>query len=121
MRKIYNIIPGKLISEDYVTNKIFSLIDSVEFNKWLEVNEDIYSSDFFKENDEFYVLYLDPAGKMKKLYITKSDDIFNFMKERINYNYGEGADIAICTKSIDNAIICNHDGQIFLLSDKYWL
>ena len=37
------------------------------------------------------------------------------MKEYINCRYSEGVDIAICTKQINNAVICNHDGQVFLL------
>lgn len=115
MGKIYNIIPGKLINDNSIVNRIFTLIDSVEFDKWLEVNEKVYSLKIFQQNDEFYVMYLDPRGVIERLYVTRCDDIVSFMKERVNYEYGEGVDIAICTKEIDNAVICNHDGQIFML------
>ena len=43
MGKIYNIIPGKLINDNSIVNRIFTLIDSVEFDKWLEVNKKVYS------------------------------------------------------------------------------
>ena len=115
MGKIYNIIPGKLINDNSIVNRIFTLIDSVEFDEWLEVNEEVYSLEFFQQNDEFYVMYLDPRGVIERLYVTRCDDIVSFMKERVNYEYGEGVDIAICTKEIANAVICNHDGQIFML------
>lgn len=72
---------------------------------------------FFTNNQEFYVLFLDPRGIIERLYITSCSDIMHFMKEHINIEYGEGVDIAICTKKIDNALICNHDGQIFLLNE----
>lgn len=54
-------------------------------------------------------------GVINKLYITCCNDIIQFMKERINYEHGDGVDIAICTKNINNALICNHDGQVFQL------
>ena len=117
MSRIYNMIPGDLLKDDSIVNRIFALIDSVEFDKWLEVNDKVYVSNFFKQNKEFYVMYLDPIGVIKRLYITNCDDIISFMKERINYEYGDGIDIAICTKEINNAVICNHDGQIFMLKD----
>ena len=117
MSKIYNIIPGKLINDNSLIDRIFALIDSVEADKWIEVNEKVYSLKLLQENEEFYVLYLDPVGVIKKLYITCYDDIICFMKERINYEHGDGVDIAICTKKINNALICNHDGQVFLLKE----
>lgn len=115
MKKIYNNIPGTLLNDSTIVNKIFKLINSIEFDEWIEVNGEIYSSDFFKTNDEFYVLYLDPRGVIKRLYRTCCDDIVSFMKDHINYEEGDGVDIAISTKEIDNATICNHDGQIFML------
>ncbi|MBQ5851726.1 MAG: hypothetical protein IIW54_13080 [Lachnospiraceae bacterium] len=115
MSKIYNIIPGSLIDDNSIVNRIFTLIDSVEFDEWLEVNEEVYSLEFFQQNDEFYVMYLDPRGVIEKLYVTRCDDIISFMRERVDYEQGEGVDIAICTKEIANAVICNHDGQIFML------
>ena len=119
MDKIYNIIPGNLIYDKSIVNRISTLIDSVEFDKWLEVNEKVYSLKFFHQNDEFYVMYLDPRGVVERLYVTRCDDIVSFMKERVNYEYGEGIDIAICTKEIDDAVICNHDGQIFRLKVSF--
>ena len=119
MGKIYNIIPGKLINDNSIVNRIFTLIDSVEFDKLLEVNKKVYSFKFFQQDVEFYVMYLDPRGVIERLYVTRCDDIVSFMKERVNYEYGEGVDIAICTKKIDNAVICNHDGQIFMLKANF--
>ena len=115
MSKIYNIIPGNLINDSSIVNKIFALIDSTEFGNWLEVNEKVYSSEFFQQNDEFYVMYLDPRGMIERLYVTQCDDIVGFMKERVSYECGDGVDIAVCTKDITNAVICNHDGQTFVL------
>ncbi len=115
MSKIYNIIPGILINDSSIVDRIFTLMDSIEFDNWIKVNEKVYSLEFFEKNNEFYVMYLDPRGVIKKLYSTCRDDIVGFMKDRINYEYGEGVDIAICTKEISNAVICNHDGQIFIL------
>lgn len=60
-------------------------------------------------------MYLDPKGVVERLYFTHRDDIVSFMKERVSYEYGAGVDIAICTKDITNAVICNHDGQVFVL------
>lgn len=60
-------------------------------------------------------MYLDPRGLIKKLYLTSCSDIIDFMIKNIDFKYGEGIDIAICTKDITNAVICNHDGQVFLL------
>ena len=57
-------------------------------------------------------MYLDPRDVIERLYVTCCDDIISFMKERVDYEHGEGVDIAICTKEIANAVICNHDGQI---------
>ena len=115
MSKIYNIIPGDLINDTSIVNRIFALIDSIEFDDWIEVNEKIYSSEFFRQNDEFYVMYLDPRGVIERLYVTHSDDIVGFMKERVSYECGDGVDIAVCTKDITNVVICNHNGQIFVL------
>lgn len=117
-KKIYNIIPGKQIYDNSIINSIFLLIDSVSFDEWFEVNEDIYNEDFFKRYEEFYVIYLDPVGIIKKLYISTCEEIIAFMKEHINYEHSEGVDIAICTKQIDNAVICSHDGQVFLLLEE---
>lgn len=117
MNKIYNIIPGNLINDKFIVSKILTLIDSVEFNKWIEINENVYLLKHFWQNDEFYVMYLDPGGLIYKLYITCCDDILSFMKKRINYKYGEGVDITICTKEMNNAVICNHDGQVFILKN----
>lgn len=115
MRKIYNVIPGDLIEDKIIANRILELIDSIDFEKWIEVDEKVYSLAFFQQNDEFYVMYLDPQGLVERLYNTCRNDILDFMKERINYEYGEGVDIAVCTKNFDNAVICNHDGQVFIL------
>lgn len=115
MSKIYNLIPGNLINESSVVNRILALIDSVEFGEWLEVNEEVYSLEFFRQNEELYVMYLDPRSQIERLYVTHCHDIVSFMKERISYECGEGVDIAICTKDITNAVICNHDGQVFVL------
>lgn len=115
MTRIYNIIPGNLVNDSIIADRIFALIDSVEFDDWIEVNEKIYASEFFQLNKEFYVMYLDPRGIIKKLYVSSSAEILSFMKENISYEYGEGIDIAICKKEVDNAVICNHDGQIYIL------
>lgn len=71
--------------------------------------------DFFRQRDEFYVMYLDPRGVIKKLYRTCGEDIVGFMKEYIDGERGDGVDIVICTDDICNAVVCNHDGQIFVL------
>lgn len=115
MKKIYNFIPGELINNKVIESRIYELIASIDFEKWIEVDERVYSLEFFQQYEEFYVMYLDPQGLVEKLYNTYRRDIIDFMKERISYEYGEGVDIAICTKQIDNAVICNHDGQIFIL------
>lgn len=39
MGKIYNCIPGILIHDSSIMNRILTLLDSVQFNKWIEVNE----------------------------------------------------------------------------------
>lgn len=96
-------------------NKIYTLIDSIECDKWIEIGEKVYSLNFFENNQEFYVMYLDPRGIIERLYVTSCNEIVTFMKERINAEYGEGVDVVICTKEITNALICNHDGQIFIL------
>lgn len=118
MSKIYNMIPGKLLNDTSIVNKIFALIDSVKFDKWVEVNEKVYALKFFEKNKEFYVMYLDPMGVINRLYDVCCDDIVEFMKEHIDYEFMEGIDIAICTKEVDNAVICNHDGQIFLIKEE---
>lgn len=115
MGKIYNSIPGILIHKDSISDKIFALLDRIAFDDWIEVNEKIYSSRFFSQNDAFFVMYLDPRGVIQRLYFTPRADIIAFMKEHINYKHGDGIDIAICPKDIRNAVVCNHDGQIFYL------
>ncbi|MBQ5560608.1 MAG: hypothetical protein IIT46_12685 [Lachnospiraceae bacterium] len=115
MRKIYDYIPGEHISDKFIADSIYELIKSINFSKWVEVDERVYLLDFFLENEDFYVIYLDPGGVVERLYKTCREDIINFMKEHINFKYGEGVDIAICTRMIDNAVVCNHDGQIFIL------
>lgn len=115
MKKIYNFIPGELINNIAIASRIYELIASIDFDKWIEVDERVYSLEFFQQYEEFYVMYLDPQGFVKKLYNTCRKDIIDFMKKRISYEYGEGVDIAICSKHFDNAVICNHDGQIFIL------
>lgn len=115
MSKIYNIIPGNLINDSTIVSRILELIDSIEFEEWLEVNENVYSLEFFQENEEFYVMYLAPGGVIERLYVTNCDDIVAFMRERVDYEHGEGIDLAVCTKEIANVVICNHDGQIFML------
>lgn len=47
-KKIYNIIPGKQIEDSSIINSIFSLLDSVSFSEWIELNEDIYNEVFLK-------------------------------------------------------------------------
>ena len=61
MNKIYNIIPGNLIDDSSIMNRILELIDSVEFDEWFEVNEKVYSLEFFQQNEELYVMYLLPT------------------------------------------------------------
>lgn len=118
MKKIYNIIPGSRIKDNSIVNRIFKLIDSVAFYNWIEINERVYSSNFFHFYDEFYVIYLDPNGLINHLYITCCQDIIKFMKAHINFEHGDGVDLAVCTKEICNAVICNHDGQIFVLKEE---
>ena len=48
MLRIYNIIPGTPVYENSIMDNIFTLIDSVKFNNWIEVNEDIYNCNLFK-------------------------------------------------------------------------
>ena len=50
--------------------------------KFLEIQD--------KRHPEFYVLYLDPAGIVKKLFLAQYTEIINFMKEHINYAHCEG-------------------------------
>ena len=116
--RIYHIIPGVLINDKSIVNRISTLLDSIPFNKWIEVNEKIYSSNFFQQYDEFYVMYLDPQGLVERLWVTGCQDIVSFMKDRVSYEYGDGVDMAICTKEINNAVICNHDGQVFMLKEQ---
>lgn len=47
-KKIYNIIPGKQIEDSSIIDSIFSLLDSVSFSEWIELNEDIYNEVFLK-------------------------------------------------------------------------
>lgn len=115
MSRIYNIIPGCQVDDSAVMERIFALLAHVKFDTWIEVNERIYSMDFFRQRDEFYVMYLDPRGVIKKLYRTCGEDIVGFMKEYIDWERGDGVDIVICTDDICNAVVCNHDGQIFVL------
>lgn len=118
-KKIYNIIPGRQIDDNSIIDSIFFLLESVSFDKWIELNEDIYNEDFFlKCMKHFMLCILTLAGVIKRLYISKREEILTFMKERINYRHSEGVDIAICTIRIDNAVICNHDGQVFLLLEE---
>ena len=101
-KKIYNIIPGKQIEDSFIIDSIFSLLDSVSFSEWVELNEDIYNEDFFKMYGEFYVMYLDPAGiiidivkglilqfvqnrLIMLLYVTMMDRFSYYYK--IKYNY----------------------------------
>lgn len=51
--RIYNMIPGKMISEEFIMNRIIELIDSVEYNKWIELNEKVYSLDFLNKMMSF--------------------------------------------------------------------
>ena len=114
-QKIYNIIPGEMIQDDNTMKKIEELINSIQFTDWEEINEDVYSKGILINNNEFYVMYIDPWGDIKRLFITARDQIMRFMKERINYEHGDGVDMVICNKDISNAIVCNHDGQVYEL------
>lgn len=115
MKKIYHCIPGTLVNDGSIINQISAFIGSITFDTWIEMNENIYSLDFFKSKDKFYVLYLDPESVIQRLYHTDCSEIVSFMKEHIDSEKGDGVDIAICTKEINDAVICNHDGQIFIL------
>lgn len=83
----------------------------------VEINKDVQFLNFL-ENGEFYVMYLDPAGVVQKLYATSCVDLIDFMREHIQYESGDGVNITICTKEMSNAVICNHDGQIFVIKDS---
>lgn len=61
-KKIYNIIPGKQIEDSSIIDSIFSLLDSVSFSEWIELNEDIYNEVFLKCMRNFMLCILIPQG-----------------------------------------------------------
>lgn len=123
--KIEKLIPGNRIqsnNKEKIQKVILTRINAnngdnySNINSWKRVDNDIYESSVIKKNEDFYILYIHPIHEyMNKLFETKVDVLIEFMKKYINYERGDGIDIVIATKDFNELIVCNHDGEIFLL------
>jgi|GEM_PF-2619701 len=83
---------------------------------WIRIDEGVYELDIFVKYEEFYLLYKHPVHeKMDKLFYVSRDELVQFMKDRIDTKRSEGIDIIICSKDFSKLIVCNHDGEIYIV------
>jgi len=84
--------------------------------RWKQIQSNILDLEIIINNTLFYLLYEHPVLSYKnKLLTVSKKDLIDFLKCRINQEHKIGLDITICTLDFTSAIICNHDGDIFLI------
>ena len=115
--------PGIKISEpqaimDKICHQLnpdqLSPIDNM--SRWTQVDNKIYESEILIENDHFYLFYCHPVHEYKnKLYLTTQNELIDFLKIRINPDHGNGLDLIIASTDMCHLIVCNHDGEIYIV------
>lgn len=115
-----NIFPGQeiTINKSSIIAHINDNLDSVNksIHHWIRMDERIYDDDVINDYDVFYLFYNHPVHDyLNKLFLTNKDQLLSFMKERINFEREEGIDIIVMPNDFSKRIICNHDGEIYLV------
>jgi hypothetical protein len=81
------------------------------------VGKEVFRSDFFAGSDSFYLLCEHPVlqGK-KRLFFVDREELLAFLNAEINPDRMEGLDITVARPDLCRFLICNHDGEMYLLS-----
>ena len=85
-------------------------------NQAVPTGMEVFCSDFFVGNDTFYLLYEHPVLQdRKKFFLVEKDELLFFLKDKINPDRMEGLDVTVATPDLRMFLICNHDGEMYLL------
>lgn len=113
MGKIYDLIPGHSIEDKVIIEHILATEEKANISNYELVNGLIYEINIIKENEEYYISYLDPKRIIKRYFICKGKELYDFLLERVNSSYGDGIDLLILKSDFEQFIITNHDGYIY--------
>lgn len=93
--------------------------DSDEYsNKWVTSDSRILCKpETLEDFEECYLLYnKHPVHSyLDRLFVVSRENLIPLLQEKINTKKGEGIDIIISKKDLTKSIMCNHDGEVFLL------
>jgi hypothetical protein len=120
-----SIFPGIRVSHDKANQIMKELLHQINPNNfepgenienWVQVGKKVYNSDAFFSEEGYYLFYKHPIHDYQdKLFLTNKTDVIAFLKDRINPDREEGLDVIVATEDYSKIIVCNHDGQIFLV------
>lgn len=80
------------------------------------VGKEILTSDMFVGEDPLYMLYEHPVHRFKdRLHLTPAQELAAFLNKEINPETLDGIDVTVTNLTMDRFLICNHDGEMFLL------
>ncbi|WP_438447654.1 hypothetical protein [Gorillibacterium sp. sgz5001074] len=120
-----SIFPGNRVSHDKANQIMNELLQQINpqnvepvenIKNWVQVNNQVYNTDAFSSQKGYYLFYKHPIHNYQdKLFLTNKSDVIAFLKDRIYPDREEGLDVIVATEDYSNIIVCNHDGQIFLV------
>jgi hypothetical protein len=80
------------------------------------VGKEVFDSAFFANNSAFYMLYEHPVHwNRNRLFYVEKMDLLHFLDAKIYPERMEGLDVTIVTTDLQGFLICNHDGEMYLL------
>jgi len=83
----------------------------------IPVGNEVFGSDFLAGGDTFYLYYEHPVlQRRKKLFVVHKDDLLSFLNAKIKPDRMEGLDVTVADPELRRFLICNHDGEMYLLS-----
>ncbi len=81
------------------------------------VGKEVLGSNFFADSDTFYLYYEHPVlQRRKKMYLVHKDDLMSFLNANIEPDRMEGLDVTVSDPELRWFLICNHNGEMYLLS-----
>ena len=116
--------PGIKIDENENALKIKILsrinpdkLDSFEnMKRWRKINQKNETLNYLSDFQYYYLLYKHPIHDYKdKLFFVTKEDLIVFIKKKINPDLGEGLDIIIAPENFSKLVVCNHDGDMYLV------
>ena len=114
MGRLYDIIPGKQIDNIIIVDKLFEVKKNALINNYVRVDEFNIFETTIKNDEYYYLIYLDPKGIINRYFICEGSELIDFIQDRIDSYYGNGIDMLIVNLDFIEILMTTHDGDIYL-------